>query len=255
MYAMKSVTRKSSIALAMMAIAASFALPQAAQAETVVRIGMTAADIPRTLGQPDQGFEGNRFTGLTMYDALTAWDLSSADKASVVIPGLSTEWAVNPDDKTKWHVQASARRDLPRRFAVQCRRGGLERREGAEAGRAAVRRQPGRRHRLAHADARVRAQDRRPHGRADHQGAGLASCRSTSPTCSWRARRSGRSSTRPPKAPTRRRSRRPPGRHSRPMPPAPVRGRCRNSRRANGSRSSRTTPTGTRRACRRSTGW
>ena len=30
---------------------------------------MTAADIPRTLGQPDQGFEGNRFTGLTMYDA------------------------------------------------------------------------------------------------------------------------------------------------------------------------------------------
>ena len=38
-----------------------------AQAETVVRIGMTAADIPRTLGQPDQGFEGNRFTGNTMY--------------------------------------------------------------------------------------------------------------------------------------------------------------------------------------------
>ena len=105
MYAMKSVTRKSSIALAMMAIAASFALPQAAQAETVVRIGMTAADIPRTLGQPDQGFEGNRFTGLTMYDALTAWDLSSADKASVVIPGLSTEWAVNPDDKTKWQFK------------------------------------------------------------------------------------------------------------------------------------------------------
>jgi ABC-type transport system substrate-binding protein len=99
---MKSATRKSTIALAMMAIAASFALPQTAQAETVVRIGMTAADIPRTLGQPDQGFEGNRFTGLTMYDALTLWDLSTADKASVVIPGLSTEWAVNNDDKTKW---------------------------------------------------------------------------------------------------------------------------------------------------------
>jgi ABC-type transport system substrate-binding protein len=99
---MKSATRTSSLALAMMAIAASFALPQFAQAETVVRIGMTAADIPRTLGQPDQGFEGNRFTGLTMYDGLTSWDLSSADKASVVIPGLSTEWAVNPDDKTKW---------------------------------------------------------------------------------------------------------------------------------------------------------
>jgi ABC-type transport system substrate-binding protein len=103
MHAMKS--RTSSFALAMVAIAASFALPQFAQAETVVRIGMTAADIPRTLGQPDQGFEGNRFTGLTMYDALTSWDLSSADKASVVIPGLATEWAVNPDDKTKWQFK------------------------------------------------------------------------------------------------------------------------------------------------------
>ena len=73
-----------------------------AGAEAVVRIGMTAADIPRTLGQPDQGFEGNRFTGNTMYEGLTTWDLSSADKASVVIPGLATEWNVAPDDKTKW---------------------------------------------------------------------------------------------------------------------------------------------------------
>ena len=68
----------------------------------MLRIGMTAADIPRTLGQPDQGFEGNRFTGLTMYDALTMWDLSSADKASVVIPGLATEWKVDDADKKKW---------------------------------------------------------------------------------------------------------------------------------------------------------
>src|SRR5579871_2670405 len=75
---------------------------QSARAETVIRIGMTAADIPRTLGQPDQGFEGNRFTGLTMYDALTGWDLSSADKASVVIPGLATEWKVDDADKKKW---------------------------------------------------------------------------------------------------------------------------------------------------------
>src|SRR6195256_5361720 len=77
-------------------------LPQFAGAETVLRIGMTAADIPRTLGQPDQGFEGNRFTGLTMYDALTMWDLSSATKASVMIPGLATEWAVDDSDKKKW---------------------------------------------------------------------------------------------------------------------------------------------------------
>src|SRR5436190_20791824 len=86
----------------LLATALVVGLPQLASAETVLRIGMTAADIPRTLGQPDQGFEGNRFTGNTMYEGLTTWDLSSADKASVVIPGLATEWTVDPSDKTKW---------------------------------------------------------------------------------------------------------------------------------------------------------
>ena len=70
--------------------------------EKVLRIAMTAADIPRTLGQPDQGFEGNRFTGIPMYDALTHWDLSKANAPSVLIPGLATSWAVNATDKTKW---------------------------------------------------------------------------------------------------------------------------------------------------------
>ena len=42
------------------------ALVSTASAQSVVRIGMTAADIPKTVGQPDQGFEGNRFTGNTM---------------------------------------------------------------------------------------------------------------------------------------------------------------------------------------------
>src|SRR3954464_14911024 len=77
------------------------AFMSSASAQTV-RIGMTAADIPKTVGQPDQGFEGNRFTGNTMYDGLTMWDLSSATKASVVIPGLATEWKVEDADKTKW---------------------------------------------------------------------------------------------------------------------------------------------------------
>lgn len=70
--------------------------------EKTLRIAMTAADIPRTLGQPDQGFEGNRFTGIPMYDALTQWDLSKANGPSVLIPGLATEWAVDAKDKTKW---------------------------------------------------------------------------------------------------------------------------------------------------------
>jgi peptide/nickel transport system substrate-binding protein len=95
-------TNRAAIAATLLAFVAVAALPRMATAETVLRIGMTAADIPRTLGQPDQGFEGNRFTGLTMYDALTGWDLSSADKPSVVIPGLATEWKVDDADKKKW---------------------------------------------------------------------------------------------------------------------------------------------------------
>ena len=97
-----SLTMRAAVVAAMMTTVSAFALPATDGADSVLRIGMTAADIPRTLGQPDQGFEGNRFTGLTMYDALTMWDLSSADKPSVVIPGLATEWKVDDADKTKW---------------------------------------------------------------------------------------------------------------------------------------------------------
>nr|WP_252511390.1 ABC transporter substrate-binding protein [Phreatobacter aquaticus] len=70
--------------------------------EKVLRIGMTAADIPRTHGQPDQGFEGNRFTGIPMYDALVHWDLSKADAASVIMPGLALSWEVDATDRNKW---------------------------------------------------------------------------------------------------------------------------------------------------------
>jgi ABC-type transport system substrate-binding protein len=82
-------------------LASALVAPALAQ-EKVLRIAMTAADIPRTHGQPDQGFEGNRFTGIPMYDSLTQWDLSKADAPSVLIPGLATEWAVDPADPKKW---------------------------------------------------------------------------------------------------------------------------------------------------------
>ena len=92
-----------SMQLTLASVALCVAIAQPAQAqEKVLRVAMTAADIPRTLGQPDQGFEGNRFTGIPMYDALTHWDLSSADKPSVLIPGLATSWSVSASDKTKW---------------------------------------------------------------------------------------------------------------------------------------------------------
>ena len=84
-------------------LAAAFVLGAGpALAQGTLRIGMTAADIPLTTGQTDQGGEGMRFMGYTVYDALINWDLSSADKPSVLVPGLATEWKVDDADKTRW---------------------------------------------------------------------------------------------------------------------------------------------------------
>jgi ABC-type transport system substrate-binding protein len=82
------------------ALSIAATLPAAAQG--VLRIGMTAADIPLTTGQTDQGAEGMRFMGYTVYDALINWDLTSADKASDLVPGLAAKWTVDEADKTKW---------------------------------------------------------------------------------------------------------------------------------------------------------
>ena len=76
----KIFSRKCHLAVAVSgALALIASLP--ANASTL-RIAMTAADIPLTLGQPDQGFEGNRFTGIPLYDALVEWDLSQDRKST-----------------------------------------------------------------------------------------------------------------------------------------------------------------------------
>ena len=76
-------------------VAAAFVMAAGpAFAQGTLRIGMTAADIPLTTGQTDQGGEGMRFMGYTVYDALINWDLSSADKPSVLVPGLALTAAV-----------------------------------------------------------------------------------------------------------------------------------------------------------------
>jgi len=76
----------------------------AASAQGTLRIGMTASDIPLTTGQTDNGGEGMRFMGYTVYDALINWDLSSATKPSGLMPGLATSWGLDEGDptKTKW---------------------------------------------------------------------------------------------------------------------------------------------------------
>lgn len=84
------------------AAALTLAASAPALAQGTLRIGMTASDIPLTTGQTDQGGEGMRFMGYTVYDGLINWDLSRADKASDLVPGLASSWAVDATDKTKW---------------------------------------------------------------------------------------------------------------------------------------------------------
>jgi peptide/nickel transport system substrate-binding protein len=67
-----------------------------------LRVAMTAADIPLTTGQPNQGAEGVRFMGITVYDGLTRWDLSKSDTAAKIVPDLAESWSISPTDKKIW---------------------------------------------------------------------------------------------------------------------------------------------------------
>jgi len=95
----KNLLRTACLYSAMLAMTFG-ALPAIAQG--TLRIGMTASDIPLTTGQTDNGGEGMRFLGYTIYDGLINWDLSSADKPSGLVPALATSWKVDENDKTRW---------------------------------------------------------------------------------------------------------------------------------------------------------
>ncbi len=84
------------------ALAATSLPPSAAQAQGTLRVAMTAGDIAVTTGNADQGFEGYRFVAWSLYDGLVGWDLQQGDKASDIVPGLATEWAVDPANHKRW---------------------------------------------------------------------------------------------------------------------------------------------------------
>ena len=90
-------------ALASSTAASLFRLRKAAAApEKVLRVAATFADIPLTTGQPSQGGEGQRFMGITVYDALINWNLRHADRPARLEPGLALSWSADPNDKTIW---------------------------------------------------------------------------------------------------------------------------------------------------------
>src|SRR5689334_24201386 len=84
------------------ALAAALLSSHAANAETTLRIAMTASDIPTATGLPNNGFEGMRFLGYPIFEGLVLWDLTRTDRLAALRPGLAERWEQAPDDKKTW---------------------------------------------------------------------------------------------------------------------------------------------------------
>src|ERR1700676_893701 len=91
--------RKASSTLALATILLG---PIAASAETTLRIGMTASDIPTATGLPNNGFEGMRFLGYPIFEGLVLWDLTRTDRLAALRPGLAEKWEQDPADNKIW---------------------------------------------------------------------------------------------------------------------------------------------------------
>lgn len=83
-------------------VLAALTIAGTARAEDILRIAMTASDLPTTTGAPNNGFEGVRFLGYPSFEGLVLWDLSPSDKPAVLRPGLAGRWEQAPDDKRTW---------------------------------------------------------------------------------------------------------------------------------------------------------
>ena len=86
-------------------VAGAILVTSPASAESVIRYGISLADIPQTTGQPDRGAGAYQFTGYTIYDPLVAWEMNVAERPGKLIPGLATEWSVDPADQKKWRFK------------------------------------------------------------------------------------------------------------------------------------------------------
>src|SRR5580700_3481289 len=118
--------RCGAIGLVLFALSLSATPTRSAHAGGILTVGMTAGDIPVTTGNPDQGFEGYRFVGYNLYDALLLWDLSKSDTPSEPKPGLATSYEIDPNDQKRWVVHLRQRCDLARRLQIFRRRCRLE---------------------------------------------------------------------------------------------------------------------------------
>src|SRR3954447_3287425 len=77
-------------------------IPCAAAPGQILRIGMTAADLPTTHGIPNNGGEGFRFLGYPAYDSVVNWDFSHTEALADVTAGLFTEWHADETNPNRW---------------------------------------------------------------------------------------------------------------------------------------------------------
>src|SRR5258707_9075690 len=83
--------------------AASLAAHEAeAEPAQVLRIAMTASDLPTVTGIPNNGGEGYRFLGFPAYDGVVNWDYAHTDHTADATPGLFESWTVDPENPTRW---------------------------------------------------------------------------------------------------------------------------------------------------------
>jgi peptide/nickel transport system substrate-binding protein len=87
------------------ALLAGLLMTAPAFAESVIRYGISMTDIPLTTGQPDRGAGAYQFTGYTIYDPLVAWEMNVAERPGKLVPGLATQWSVDPADQKKWRFK------------------------------------------------------------------------------------------------------------------------------------------------------
>jgi hypothetical protein len=68
----------------------------------ILRVGMTAADLPTTHGIPNNGGEGFRFLGYNAFDSIINWDYTRTEKLADIAPGLFTSWKIDPANPLRW---------------------------------------------------------------------------------------------------------------------------------------------------------
>src|ERR1700733_13172365 len=87
----------------LLAAAAALGIPRAAaEPSQVLRIAMTASDLPTVTGIPNNGGEGYRFLGYPAYDGVVNWDYTKVDQNADVTPGLFESWNIDSSNSLRW---------------------------------------------------------------------------------------------------------------------------------------------------------